>query len=112
MQTSIVIPSQAGCHGRRSRRLSWKAVFMDSRLRGNDRKDDSPRIAALLHANGGGVGLAQQIRALLGDGEQQPLVGEIDHGKADAGGKHDRLGEPRDGEIGRAYSWERGWRYV
>src|SRR3546814_3310499 len=67
----IVIPAQAGIHERRSRRLSGKAVFMDSRLRGNDRKDDSPRIAALLHAKGGGVGLAQQIRALLGDGEQQ-----------------------------------------
>src|SRR3546814_2343110 len=56
----IVIPAQAGIHERRSRRLSGKAVFMDSRLRGNDRKDDSPRIAALLHAKGGGVGLAQQ----------------------------------------------------
>src|SRR3546814_12775862 len=51
----IVIPAQAGIHERRSRRLSGKAVFMDSRLRGNDRKDDSPRIAALLHAKGGGV---------------------------------------------------------
>src|SRR3546814_8388345 len=62
MQTAIVIPAQAGIHERRSRRLSGKAGFMDSRLRGNDRKDDSPRIAALLHAKSGGVGLAQQDR--------------------------------------------------